>query len=516
LTISPTSAYQPRLAPSAHERKQDSMAVDYKEIRVRRDTLANFVAAGYVPDNGEPIGLIGSDGKATAYLIGDGTSTVNQLPALSKGDKGDPGQQGAPGTNTASNDAQNAALINDSTSATRGALDGRYNTGIALGAIMVMGDSITRGLEGVTTYAKSLCPRIEYWVEQFLTGLDVTIANEGISGQFSYQFLQRIPAALAADRPRFAVLNGSTNDLQASNTVSTPASVLNMRKQVAWARFHGAIPIIATTGPIDYVKWNAMRGQEYTAASAAKALVNNQALRDLAAELKVPLADVEKSFQGVTDGLYDGIHPNDSGADRWAQVIARTIAAQEFVYVGQKAVTDNFQRADSATSIGSATTGQAWVPVRGTWGISSNKGYSVTGADDDLLLIDSARADQKVTATFGSINANQWGMGVVVRSDATGANCYLATVAHSTGKIDVYEKLNGGGYSPIGTVTLGQLTSDTVVVSVIGSTIKVVANGATVLTVTDTSIADLTYVGFRHATAAWSRIVSFSVETATS
>lgn len=394
------------------------------------------------------------------------------------------------------------------------ALAGQFS--IALGKIMVMGDSITYGREGVTTYDKSLCPRIEYWVEQYLIGLDATVANEGVSGQFSNQFLQRIPAALAADKPRFAVLNGSTNDLQASNTVSTAASISNMRKMVAWARFYGAIPIIATTGPIDYVKWNAMRGQEYTAASASKALVNNQALRDLATELRVAIADVEKSFQGTFDGLYDGIHPNDSGADRWAQVIARAIAAQEFAYVGQKAVTDNFQRADSTTSIGTTTTGQAWVPARGTWGISSNKGYSVTGADDDLLLVDSARADQKVTATFSSINSNEWGMGVVVRSDSTGANCYLATVAHSTGKIDIYKKVNGGGYAQIGTVTLGQLTSDTIVMTVIGSTIRVAANGATALTVSDTSIANLTYVGFRHATATWTRLVSFAVETAAS
>jgi hypothetical protein len=67
---------------------------DYKEIRVRRDTIANFVATGYVPANGEPIGLIGPDGKVTAYLIGDGSSTVDQLPALSKGDKGAKGDAG--------------------------------------------------------------------------------------------------------------------------------------------------------------------------------------------------------------------------------------------------------------------------------------------------------------------------------------------------------------------------------------------------------------------------------------
>lgn len=39
---------------------------------------------------------------------------------------------------------------------------------------------------------------------------------------------------------------------------------------------------------------------------------------------------------------------------------------------------DTFNRADSASTLGSADTGQAWTAVSGTWGISSNKGYLVT------------------------------------------------------------------------------------------------------------------------------------------
>lgn len=52
-------------------------------ITVRRDTLANFMSAGTVPANGEPIGVTDSTGKPTAYKIGDGVRTVDQLPTLS-------------------------------------------------------------------------------------------------------------------------------------------------------------------------------------------------------------------------------------------------------------------------------------------------------------------------------------------------------------------------------------------------------------------------------------------------
>jgi len=98
-------------------------------IAVRRDTLANFVAAHYVPANGEPIGLIDSTGKVTSYLIGDGTSTVDLLPALSKGDPGPQGPAGLPGVNAVSNDAAVASYVTSTGSQTQTALDTRYGAG---------------------------------------------------------------------------------------------------------------------------------------------------------------------------------------------------------------------------------------------------------------------------------------------------------------------------------------------------------------------------------------------------
>ncbi len=104
------------------------MAVDYKNIRVRRSTAADFLAAGFVPADGEPIGVIGADGRTTTYKIGDGVTTPDQLPALSKGDKGDrgaPGQDGAPGapgTNGVPTDSAIGTNIGTDGSETRKAL----------------------------------------------------------------------------------------------------------------------------------------------------------------------------------------------------------------------------------------------------------------------------------------------------------------------------------------------------------------------------------------------------------
>jgi hypothetical protein len=57
-------------------------------------------------------------------------------------------------------------------------------------------------------------------------------------------------------------------------------------------------------------------------------------------------------------------------------------------------INDTFNRADSATSLGIADSGQAWVVQSGTWGISGNKAYKPgNGAGSDLAIIDTGESD---------------------------------------------------------------------------------------------------------------------------
>lgn len=48
---------------------------------------------------------------------------------------------------------------------------------------------------------------------------------------------------------------------------------------------------------------------------------------------------------------------------------------------------DLFNRTDSSSTLGSADLGGAYTAVQGTWGISSNAAYSVTGANGDLAIL---------------------------------------------------------------------------------------------------------------------------------
>lgn len=75
---------------------------------------------------------------------------------------------------------------------------------------------------------------------------------------------------------------------------------------------------------------------------------------------------------------------------------------------GQK-VRDKFDRADSTTSIGGG-----WTATSGTWGISSERGYSVTDADGDLIT-------QDIDAQDGYIEC-------IVRGDMTAADYRVPTL----------------------------------------------------------------------------------------
>ncbi|WP_065962811.1 hypothetical protein [Curtobacterium sp. UCD-KPL2560] len=113
---------------------------DYKQIRVRRDTLANWT--GVVPANGEPIGVTGADGAVTTYKIGDGVTPAEQLPALSKGDTGPQGDPGLPGVNAVENDAAVAAYLRSSSSESRAAVTVAVQDGVEAAVPKQVADAI--------------------------------------------------------------------------------------------------------------------------------------------------------------------------------------------------------------------------------------------------------------------------------------------------------------------------------------------------------------------------------------
>lgn len=67
------------------------------------------------------------------------------------------------------------------------------------------------------------------------------------------------------------------------------------------------------------------------------------------------------------------------------------------VSVATSKASDTFDRVDSAITLGTSSGGLVWTAQRGTWGISTNKGYLVTTTDDACAVLDPGVADGVLT-----------------------------------------------------------------------------------------------------------------------
>lgn len=141
-------------------------------------------------------------------------------------------------------------------------------------------------------------------------------------------------------------------------------------------------------------------------------------------------------------------------------------------------VSDEFTRADSAVTLGSAETGQAWTAHVGTAGISSNKAYVPTpnAVSPQLATVPAGNANGIVQAVLsgtglGGGTAQPW---LVFRFVDT--SNYLLVSAQSPTTIEIF-KCDTGSFTQIGTGAYTWGSSQTVVVSFAGPDIQVAVDG---------------------------------------
>ena len=74
-------------------------------------------------------------------------------------------------------------------------------------------------------------------------------------------------------------------------------------------------------------------------------------------------------------------------------------------------VSDTFTRANNASSLGSAETGQVWAQVVGTgWGIDTNQAALSASVGNDLAVVDSGVSVCSVAATLTGVTGNNAGL----------------------------------------------------------------------------------------------------------
>jgi len=178
------------------------------------------------------------------------------------------------------------------------------------------GDSITYGtIDSEFHPDLGYIPRLQDRLGQSFG--PTTVFNEGVGSEITLTGMARLGGVLAKDQARFILILEGTNDT-VTKIWSLEASAFNLREMTRQCLAAGVLPALATLLP--RVDRNA---------KPARVLNLNQEIRSIAAEMAVPLVDLDRAFLTYpqADGGFlslisnDRLHPNEKGyqylADQW-------------------------------------------------------------------------------------------------------------------------------------------------------------------------------------------------------
>ena len=154
---------------------------------------------------------------------------------------------------------------------------------IDVNRILAFGDSLTAG-SGVAA-AQAYPTVLEALLRSRYGSQQITVTNEGLSGEDAVDALPRFEAALRRHNPHVVLIMEGTNDLDLD---LGDAAAETIRSMVIHSRNQGQDPIIATIPPMGRSRVDAERVEPY-----------NQRIRQISAGDGVPLVDV---YRIIRDG----------------------------------------------------------------------------------------------------------------------------------------------------------------------------------------------------------------------
>ena len=181
------------------------------------------------------------------------------------------------------------------------------------GAVVALGDSITRGLHEPSDGTLG----DDSWFNVLACAGDVDYGyNAGVTGDTTEGMLNRLEEDVLSRRPHTVYVMAGTNDV----FIDRPPreSIRDLREIIARLRADGITVVLLTLPPISYDQPD----------PDAETLAEMQ--RALARELGIGLVDtwpaVARGDGGFRDRLTDdGIHPNDKGAAAIAAAVRRAV-----------------------------------------------------------------------------------------------------------------------------------------------------------------------------------------------
>lgn len=141
---------------------------------------------------------------------------------------------------------------------------------------------------------------------------------------------------------------------------------------------------------------------------------------------------------------------------------------------------DNFNRADNSSSLGTSSSGHTWSALRGTWGINSNQGYMATnGNGQNYVVIDVGAANITVECTFPTATT---GCGVSFRGTDE-SNIFIWYKINSS-LVNCYKRVSGS-YTELFSLSESMVDGDTLKVVCNGNSIELYRNGTLKTTLTE-------------------------------
>lgn len=185
--------------------------------------------------------------------------------------------------------------------------------------VVCLGDSITRG-----GYPEEMAR---------LLGPDVEVCNAGVNGNTSAAGLKRLPQAVLARQPAVVVILFGTNDnrLDAPKVhVPVERYTANLRQMIAACAAQNARVVLCTPPPINpepYFQRHVRAPFDAAGGLAATMERYGDAVRQLAAELRLPLVDLQRRLTAYPAWMSaDGVHPAPEGKVILARLIGQAVA----------------------------------------------------------------------------------------------------------------------------------------------------------------------------------------------
>lgn len=152
-------------------------------------------------------------------------------------------------------------------------------------------------------------------------------------------------------------------------------------------------------------------------------------------------------------------------------------------------ITDSFNRADNASSLGTTDTGEAWEVSAGTWGIVGNRAYRSAGATGQRshASVDVGSMSHRVEVRIPDIGTTGGYPSLAARFQDSD-NCYFLQLAPAP---TVFTRRSGGVNTTLGasmgTTTFSHLIALSCVETESGTVLTAYRDGAELGTYTDTA-----------------------------